>query len=100
MRPPLLEKRRDGVDDLAIEVEPQVVAGREVRKPLVADANHATVDLLDHRVAHRMRASELVEVMAGPSHLSIQAGAANPALGPADARAVTQPPSAGSDSIL
>src|SRR5438034_9685855 len=34
------------------------------------------------------------------SHLSIQAGAANAAPGPADARAVTQPPSAGCDPIL
>src|SRR6266516_3469008 len=34
------------------------------------------------------------------SHLSIQAGAANAAPGPADARAVTQAPSAGSGSIL
>src|SRR5437016_14224518 len=81
MRPPLLEKRGDGVDDLAVEVEPQVVAGREVRKPFVADANHATVDLVDHRVAHRMRASELVEVMAGREPLVDPSGSGQPSPG-------------------
>ena len=65
MRPPLVQIRRDGVDDLALEVEAQVVTGSEVREPLVADADHATIDLLDHRVAHWMRAPELVEVVDG-----------------------------------
>jgi len=63
VRPPLVQIRRDGFDDLALQVETQVVAGREVREPPVAHADHATVDLLDHRIAHGMRASELVEVM-------------------------------------
>ena len=63
MRPPLVQIRRDGFDDLALQIETQVVAGGEVREPLVAHADHATVDLLDHRIAHGMRASELVEVM-------------------------------------
>ena len=65
VRAPLVEVGRDRVDDLAVEIEAEVVAGREVGQPVVADADHAPVDLVDDRVHHRMRGLELGEVAAG-----------------------------------
>ena len=65
MRPPLLDVGRDRVDDLALEVEAEVVARCKVREPLVADPDHPAVDLLDHGVRHRVRALEFGEVVAG-----------------------------------
>src|SRR4249919_834643 len=56
VRPPALEVPGDRVDDLALEIEAQVVARGEVREPGVADADHASVDLVDDRVGHRVRA--------------------------------------------
>ena len=52
----------DRVDDLRIEVEPQVVAGGEVGQPLVADADPPALDLVDHRVVHRVSSAQPLEV--------------------------------------
>ena len=62
---PRVEVGGDRLDDLAVEVEAEVVAGREVGEPVVADADHAAVDLVDDRVHHRMRGLERLEVAAG-----------------------------------
>ena len=56
VRPPALEVLGNRVDDLALQVEAEVVARGEVREPGVADANHAPVDLVDDGVGHRVRA--------------------------------------------
>jgi hypothetical protein len=64
MGAPLLDVLGDGVDDLAVEIEAEVVAGREVREPPIADADHPTVDLLDHGVGHRVGTLELDEIAA------------------------------------
>ena len=53
------------LDDLAVEVEAEVVARREVGEPVVADPDHAAVDLVDDRVHHRVRRLERLEVAAG-----------------------------------
>ncbi len=65
VRAPPLDLCRDRVHDLAVEVEPEVVARREVGQPLVADADPPPVDLVDHGVGHRIRALELVQISAG-----------------------------------
>ena len=65
VRAPPVEVRGDRLDDLAVEVEPEVVARGEVGEPVVADPDHAAVDLVDDGVHHRMRGLELVEVAAG-----------------------------------
>ena len=65
VRAPLLEVLGDRVDDLAVEVEAEVVAGGEVGEPLVADADHAAVDLVDDGVRHRVRPLELGQLAAG-----------------------------------
>ena len=62
---PRVEVRGDRVDDLAVEVEAEVVARREVGQPVVADADHAAVDLVDDRVHHRVRGLQRREVAAG-----------------------------------
>ena len=64
VRAPRVEVGGDGVDDLAVEVEAEVVAGGEVGQPVVADADHAAVDLVDDGVHHRMRRLQLGEVAA------------------------------------
>ena len=65
MGAPRLEVLGHGVDDLRIEIEPEVVARGEIGEPLVTDADHATVDLVDHGVRHRVRPLELGEIAAG-----------------------------------
>ena len=62
--PPCVEISRDRVDDLAVEVEAEVVAGGEVGEPLIADPDHAPVDLVDHGVHHRMRRRQRGEIAA------------------------------------
>ena len=64
MCPPLLEVLGDRGDHLAVEVEAEVVAGGEVGQPLVADANHPAVDLVDDSVRHRVRPLELGQLAA------------------------------------
>jgi hypothetical protein len=59
---PPVQVLRDRLDDLPVEVEAEVVAGREVRQPVVADADHAAVDLVDHGVHHRMGVLEVLQV--------------------------------------
>src|SRR5262249_41073883 len=51
------------LDDLAVEIEAQVVAGREVGEPLLADADHAAVDLVDDGIDHRVRVLQAREVL-------------------------------------
>ena len=65
MRSPLLHVRGDRIDDLPVEVEAEVVARGEVGEPAVANTDHASVDLLDDRVGHRVRPLELGEVVDG-----------------------------------
>ena len=55
VRAPAVEECRDPVDDLAVEVEPEVVARREVGEPPVAHTDHPPVDLVDNGIHHRMR---------------------------------------------
>ena len=62
---PGIEVGGDRLDDLAIEVEAEVVARREVGEPVVADPDHAAVDLVDDGVHHRMRRLQPLEVPAG-----------------------------------
>ena len=64
VRAPRVEIGRDRVDDLAVEVEAEVVAGGEVRQPLVADPDHAAVDLVDDGVHHRVCRPQLGQVAA------------------------------------
>ena len=54
VRAPSVEVLGHRVDDLPIEVEPQVVARGEVEEPAVADPDPPPVLLVDHRVEHRM----------------------------------------------
>src|SRR5262245_4868602 len=65
MRAPLFEVLGDGGDNLAVEVEAEVVAGGEVGQPLVADPDHAAVDLVDDGVGHGVRPLELGQLAAG-----------------------------------
>jgi hypothetical protein len=65
MGAPALEVGGDRGDDLAVEIEAQVVAGREVGKPAIPDPDHPAVDLVDHGVRHRVRPLQLGEVLAG-----------------------------------
>ena len=62
---PAAQVLRHGVDDLLVEVEPEVVARREVGEPLVADSDHAAVDLVDDGVGHRIRALQLGQIRTG-----------------------------------
>ena len=62
---PSVEVRWDRIDDLAVEVEAEVVARREVGQPLIADPDHAAVDLVDDRIHHRVRGLQRLEVPAG-----------------------------------
>ena len=73
MGTPPAEVLRHRLDDLLVEVEPEVVAGRVVGQPLVADADLAPVDLVDHGVDHVVRVLQPGEVLGG----------ADPALQPA-----------------
>ncbi len=52
-------------DDLFIEVEPQVVAGRPVGEPTVADADPAPDLLVDHGVHHRVLVLQSREIRGG-----------------------------------
>ena len=54
MGSPLGQVFGDRGDDLLIEIEPQVVAGRPVREPLVADPDLTADLLVDHGVDHRV----------------------------------------------
>ena len=65
VRPPLVDVLGDGLDDLAIEVEAEVVAGGEIGQPLVADSDHPAVDLVDDGVRHRVGPLELDQLAAG-----------------------------------
>ena len=65
VRPPLVEVLGDRLDDLAIEVESEVVAGGKIGQPLIADSNHPAVDLVDDGVRHRVGTLELCELAAG-----------------------------------
>src|SRR5690242_20009690 len=81
MGAPTVESGGNRVDDLAVEIEAEVVTGSEVGEPLVADADHPAVDLFDDRVRHRIRALELGEVAAG-SKPSIDPARGRAELGP------------------
>jgi hypothetical protein len=62
VRAPRAQVLGDRLDDLLVEVEPEVVAGREVGEPVVADADHAAVDLVDDGVHHGMGVLEVLQV--------------------------------------
>ncbi len=64
MRSPLLEVLGDDPDDLAVEVEAEVVARGEIGQPLVADPDHPAVDLVDDGVRHRVGSLELGQLTA------------------------------------
>ena len=51
------------IDDLRVKVEAQVVAGREVAKPFVADADPAPAHLVYDGIHHRMRRPQAFEVL-------------------------------------
>ena len=55
VRTPGIEVCRDCIDDLSVQVEPQVVARREVVQPVIPHPNSPAVDLIDHRIEHRVR---------------------------------------------
>ena len=61
MGAPGLEGRRDRRDDVRLEVEAEVVARREIGEPLLADADHAAVDLVDDCVHHRVGRAQVSE---------------------------------------
>ena len=63
MGTPGLESRRDRGDDVRLEVEAEVVARREISEPMVAHADHAAVDLVDHGVHHRIRRAQIRETL-------------------------------------
>lgn len=62
VRTPLGEVLGDRRDDLGLEVEAEVVARREVRQPLIADADPATPLLVDDGVHHRVRGRQARQV--------------------------------------
>ena len=43
----------------AVKVEPEVVAGGEIREPAVSDPDHAPIDFVDDGVHHRMPCGQL-----------------------------------------
>ena len=65
MGAPTVESGGNRVDDLAVEIKAEVVTRSEVGEPLVADADHPAVDLVDHGVGHRIGSFELGEITAG-----------------------------------
>ena len=73
VRAPAAQVLGNRLDDLLVEVEPEVVARRVVGQPLVADADLPSVDLVDDGVEHPVRVLEASQVL----------GRANPALEPA-----------------
>ena len=68
---PLREVLGDRVEDLLIEVQAQVVARGEVREPVVADPDPASLLLVDDRVEHRVRRLQPREVLHG-GHPALQ----------------------------
>jgi hypothetical protein len=62
MGPPAVQVGRDGVDDLAVQIQPQVVAGGEVDQPVPPDPDPAAVDLLDGRVQEVVVGEQVLEV--------------------------------------
>ncbi len=62
MRAPSIQVRGHRGDDLRVEVEAEVVAGREVEEPAVADPDPSSVLLVDHGVEHRMRTLQAIQV--------------------------------------
>jgi hypothetical protein len=61
MGTPSLEGRRDRGDDVRLEVEAEVVARREIGKPMVAHPDHAAVDLVHDRIHHGIRRAQVSE---------------------------------------
>ncbi len=62
VRPPGLQVGGHRVDDLAIQIEAEVVAGGEVRKPVLSYADHAPIDLVDHGIHHRMARAQVLQI--------------------------------------
>src|SRR3712207_2776190 len=58
MRAPALQVPEHGDLDRAVQVESEVVAGREVDEPTILDPHPATLQLGDDRVGHRVRRLE------------------------------------------
>src|SRR3954462_7193157 len=65
MGAPPLEGLGNCLDDLAVEIEPEVVARGEVGEPLFADPDHPSIDLVDDGIRHRIGPLELGQLAAG-----------------------------------
>ena len=59
------------VDHLGVEVQPEVIARREVRQPVIADPDAAADLFVDHRVHHRMGVLQPGQVRCG-RHPTVQ----------------------------
>jgi hypothetical protein len=54
MGAPAREVGADPANDLLVEIEAEIVAGREVGQPVISDPQHSALDLVHHRVDHRV----------------------------------------------
>ena len=79
----MVQVRGDRIDDAPVQIQPEVIAGREVRQPMLADPDHAPVDLVDHRVDHGMRVLQASEVR-GRLEPALEPAVLGPAMGPAE----------------
>ena len=52
--PPPPDLNVDGVHDLGVEIEAEIIARREVGQPMVTDSDPPPVDLVDDGVVHRV----------------------------------------------
>src|SRR4051812_20431160 len=68
MAAPAADRGVDGIRDLRLQIEPEIVAGREIEQPARPDPDTAPVDLVDHLVP---QAGALQALDAGESRRSI-----------------------------
>src|SRR5207302_2217070 len=99
MGSPRPEERGDALDHVWIEVQPQVVARREVRQPVVPDADPAPVHLIDDGVEHRVRRLETAEPVGGSEPLRQPAVRDRRRYGTAGARGIAHDPLLSSDGL-
>jgi hypothetical protein len=60
--PPTPQVGNHRLDDLRMQVEAQIVAGREVTQPVVSYPDPTTPDLVDDGIHHRMGGSQPLEI--------------------------------------